>query len=152
MKNKKGFTLLELLVVVLIIGILASIALPQYRRAVEKAKLSDALIKGKAIKESIERYFLASDSHCDPDHYADCLDIELTECEWDGQDCNAKDFTYQITGSEMSVYRDTSNIYYILRYPYNKGTKECFDGYTEMGQYICHYLESQGWEYHEGDY
>ena len=42
MRNKKGFTLLELLVVVLIIGILASIALPQYTKAVEKAKLSES--------------------------------------------------------------------------------------------------------------
>ena len=59
MINKKGFTLLELLVVVLIIGILASIALPQYNKAVEKSKVAQALITLKYMKDRGEEFMTA---------------------------------------------------------------------------------------------
>ena len=52
MKNKKGFSLLELLVVILIIGILAAIALPQYQLAVDKARYAKIMGFTEAIANS----------------------------------------------------------------------------------------------------
>jgi prepilin-type N-terminal cleavage/methylation domain-containing protein len=58
--NKKAFTLIELLVVVLIIGVLAAIALPMYRNAVEKSRLSEAVINLSALRRSEDLFFLAN--------------------------------------------------------------------------------------------
>lgn len=42
MRRKTGFTIIELLIVVIIIGVLATIAVPQFTKAVEKSKQSKA--------------------------------------------------------------------------------------------------------------
>ena len=63
--NKKGFTLLELLVVVLIIGILASIALPQYQMAVTKAKVASILPIMRRWKDALTEYKLQHGSYVD---------------------------------------------------------------------------------------
>ena len=65
--NKRGFTLLELLVVVLIIGILASIALPQYQMAVTKAKVASMLPLMRRFKDAFAEYKLQHGDYDAPD-------------------------------------------------------------------------------------
>ena len=61
--GKKGFSLLELLVVIVMIGIFAAIAFPRYHLAVEKARASEALVWMKTLAEAEERYYLATGNY-----------------------------------------------------------------------------------------
>ena len=63
LSSSKGFTLLELLVVVLIIGILASIALPQYQMAVGKSELATIKAITKNIQETAQVYYMIHNSY-----------------------------------------------------------------------------------------
>ncbi|KJF81193.1 pilin [Photobacterium angustum] len=56
MKKQQGFTLIELMIVVAVIGVLSAIAIPAYQNYVKKGALGSALSTATALKTPIETY------------------------------------------------------------------------------------------------
>ena len=86
---KTGFTLTEILVVVLIMGILASLALPMMLKTVEKAKTAEVVANLNLIRAAEKSYFLENSSYTDD---IDALSIESPNAE------ASRYFDYSIVG------------------------------------------------------
>lgn len=67
LKDEKGFTLIELMVVVVIIGILAAIAVPAFSDASDKAKVSKAKADLRTIESALEIYYAEHGEYPDAD-------------------------------------------------------------------------------------
>ena len=142
-----AFTLIELLVVVLIIGILAAIALPQYRKAVWKARLTEAVVNVSAIKKAIELDVLVNGPE---GRYEELLgryvfDIGLN-CTSSG--CSGKYFSYSAdSGAGMTRIwvTDLTNpswfLIFIKRTPTSDWTMHCIYG-NSANIYKCNLAES----------
>jgi prepilin-type N-terminal cleavage/methylation domain-containing protein len=135
MKNKKGFTLIELLVVVLIIGILSAIALPQYRKAVEKSRMSQLLTAASSLKSSLERYYLTYGTY--PTYWAQ-LDIEFANCKEVGSYfmLQCSNFSVDLNTINFVVYDNPNfNISGDVSYKHKIGIY--FDHSDRPGQIMC---------------
>ncbi|MCK5829679.1 MAG: type IV pilin protein [Methylococcales bacterium] len=64
MKRTTGFTLIELMIVVAIVGILASVAYPSYQESVLKSRRSDAKGALLGLVNAMERHFTENNSYC----------------------------------------------------------------------------------------
>lgn len=73
MLYQHGFTLIEMMIVIAIIGILAAIAVPQYQNYVAKSQVSRVIIEGGQLRLSVEECLQTGKTHigvgsndCDP--------------------------------------------------------------------------------------
>ena len=99
---KKGFTLLELLVVVLIIGILTAIALPQYQKVVLKSKLTAVKNNAQTLARAVQHYYLIYDKA--PDSLDD-LDINIpkSHCYFNYRNANIHEIKCNVSSGNKQV-------------------------------------------------
>ncbi len=103
--NKKGFTLVELLMVVIIIGILVTLAVPNYYRSVERAKAGKAKAAMDAIRKAELQY------RAFHDEYTATLDPDLTDFDLPssiGATGSDGDWTYTISNATTDALEITA--------------------------------------------
>ena len=108
-KKNKGFTLVEILVVVIIIGVLSSIVFAQYQKSILKSRFSTLMPIAKALNDGQEMYLLSHGKYADK---LENLDVSYTD--------GASGSTANINGNIITIGANN-------RHTYVKATKENFD-------------------------
>lgn len=112
----KGFTLVEILIVVVILGILAAIVIPQFTNASESAKFSSLVSQLQTIRSQVELY---TNQHNDDYPTADgdsdsawAWERLTAETELDGTTPEAGDITYgpYLQKTPVNPFEDSSTV------------------------------------------
>ncbi len=95
--KKSGFTLLEIIIVVIIIGVLASLALPRLVSTVEFSRSSEGLSAMTALRSSVERCYLLQGVYTNCNTFGN---IDLS----DPKDSPGAHFTYSWVNVATNAY------------------------------------------------
>ncbi len=148
--NHKAFTLLELIFVIVIIGVLSAVAIPQFKNLTDNAKISAELSTASSIQSAIEAChgdWIISD--CDVICGKDINSSEILEFSpTNGYPLNtalgtstASPINRILKNAETTLwYRDNTTRYYGSASHATKGTSHCKSGKPCIGKY---------WEYDE---
>ena len=101
MKNNSGFTLIELMIVIAILGIISAIAIPAYTGYLASARMTEAKNNIAALRLAEEEYFLENNSYFfdtsnDNANLKSASNDIWTASKGEG---NAVNFTYIVSGS-----------------------------------------------------
>lgn len=105
--NRKGFTLVEVLIVVIIIGILAAIGVPQFADSIEKAKGGEARAGLGHVQTGEKVYFAENE------YYTTALtdlDITLSQRYWSFTITTPSSTTYTATATRSGGTRSGQTI------------------------------------------
>ena len=127
---KQGFTLVELLIVVLIIGILSAVALPEYTLSVERSRSAEAMINGKAIMDGIQRAKqlnpgVAVTSSAQIADVTLSGSVDADHATWHDNVFKTKNFKYTLGTDSVSMERRNNgegNLLYTVTFTYNDVT------------------------------
>ena len=119
--NRKGFTLTELLIAVVILGVLVSVAMPQYMRSVERSRATEAMSAIKSINDAIYVYY--SDKEDCPERFTQ-LAVTLPDNSDESTPyiINTKYFSFQLN-SGVGVNIPGSNCEGVIAQRINSGGK-----------------------------
>ncbi|WP_061014211.1 pilin [Photobacterium leiognathi] len=131
MKKQQGFTLIELMIVVAVIGVLSAIAIPQYQRYVAKAEVASALATVSGVKTNVEAHAVETGSFPNGQSAALALgvpsmDIGSISLVQDTDDTGAIVFQFGTTAS-ASVSSIVAEKYFKLART-SAGSWECSSG------------------------
>jgi type IV pilus assembly protein PilE len=128
MKLQKGFTLLELMIVVAIVGILASVALPAYNDYVTRGKLAEATAALSNGRIKVEQYFQDRKTYAGITNGVAPCPASTTNFTYDCNTPAPSDSTYTITAtgtgnlSDFTYTINQSNIKATTHLPTGWGT------------------------------
>ena len=128
MKNKKsplGFTIIELLIIILVAGILAAIALPRYMKHIEKSRTTQLLFIIRAIENAEERFYLENGAYT---NNISNLDIDMPAID---------NKQYKFAWSNMIFLAATKKVQIQVSFSSNTHSTDCWAINDSLSEYVC---------------